>query len=225
MDQIGIIGKPSRKRFQIVNHLEGRQTFRVRIFSHIDEVRLYLKDGKLSGVLFLEDQFEDEHIELMDAWSQEHPDLAILFLVSQITTAQREEMNRYKIPNCTVLDLNYELRDLSGVVRRMVAGEPVILRSHFRFQVSKKAFLFTGPGAPVSIQLVDLSYGGLQARLNGSQVKKGQKIQIKVPLDAGKKGSHIIVGRVAWISPKGFMGMRFDEVVQVKAGSSLALAA
>lgn len=212
MNHIGVVGKPSRKRFQIISTLEGNQTTRVRVFSSLEEVTLWLDKGRLSGLILVEDQFEDRHIELMDDISHSYPQLVILALVSKVRQNQREEFQRYQIPRCTVLDINYELKDLKGVVQRMVRGDQVSLRAHYRYTVSKRAQLITREGPASRIHIVDISAGGLQAKGGDGQTKRGDRVQIKVPKDNGL-GSHMIIGHVAWVNSRGNFGVKFDQVL------------
>ena len=212
MNYIGVVGRPSRRRFQIINKLEGANGTRVQIFSDLEEVSQWLDQSRLSGLILVEEEFEDHHIELMDNIAHNYPQLVILALVSKVNQAQREEFQRYDIPRCTVLDINYELKDLKGVVERMIRGDQVSLRTHYRYTVSKRAHLLTKNGPFSRIHIVDISAGGLQAKGFGRSAQKGERVQIKVPKDSGK-GSHMIIGHVAWVNDKGNFGVKFEQVL------------
>ncbi len=218
MNSIGVVGKPSRHRFKVIEKLENTQSTRVRVFSSLEEVRYWLKRDRLSGLVLVEEFFEDSHIELMDNISHEFPHLVVLALVSRVKQIQRQEFQRYQIPRCTLLDVNFELKDLRGVVQRMIRGEQVAMRAHYRYLVSKRAQLITRAGPTSRIHIVDISAGGLQARGGSQQIRIGECIQIKVPKDDGK-GSYMIIGRVAWVSHKGHFGVKFDQVLN-KSDSS-----
>ena len=224
MNQIGIIGKPSRRRFQVVNKLEGNSSLAVRIFQNFDEVRSYLNSSRLDGLVFVEDTFKDPLIEMMDMVSHSYPELVILCLVSRVESSQREELRRFNIPRCTVLDFNHELKDLKGVVQRMVNGEKVAIRAHYRYAVSKRAQLITKTGPVKKIHIVDISAGGLQAKSLGWVAHQGEKVQIQVPKDNGK-GSHMIVGRVAWLNKRGHFGIKFDQVTSQSNPNSFSASA
>lgn len=210
--QIGLLGQPSRKRFQIANRLQNETQYLIRIFSSISEMRKSLDAGLLSGLILLEDKFQDEHVELMDELAFNYDNLSVLCMVVQISQGQRAELQRYNIKRCTVLDSNHELKDLAGVIERMTKGDQVSLRSHYRFSVSKRAFAVTEKGSTQRIQIVDLSHGGLQAKTSHLVFIAGQKIQIRVPLGDGR-GHHLIFGRIAWVDKKGFLGVQFEQVV------------
>lgn len=211
MINIGVVGRPSRQRFKVVNQLEDAQSTRVRVFSNQDEVKYWLERDRLSGVIFVEEYFEDYHIEIMDSISHDFPHLLVLALVSRVHEEQRQEFQNYQIPRCALLNMNYELKDLKGVVQRMVRGEQIAMRNHHRYTVSKRAQLITQSGPASGIQIVDISSGGLQARGGKKQPQRGERIQIKVPKDSGK-GSHMIIGHVAWANDRGSFGVKFDKV-------------
>lgn len=226
MYQIGIVGKPTRKRFQIVNQLEGSQTFRVRLFSDMQEAKKYLKGEFLSGLILIEETLEDDLIETMDEIIHENQDLAVLCVLSSLTLEQKNDFLTYNIQGASLLDFNRELEDLKGVVRRMLSGDRPVLRSHYRHSVSTRATLISERSRSIQrIQLVDLSKGGLQARLlDVKQLKKGDRVQIQVPFEQ-KNGHHLVIGRVAWINESGYMGVQFDQVTaKVQTDDSRAAA-
>lgn len=212
MKQIGVVGKPSRKRFQVVNKLEGQQSYRVQIFSGTNELQFAMQTESISGLVFVEDEFSDQHMEMMDSISNQYADLVVLCLVSKVNQSQRDEFRRYNIPRSTVLDINHELKDLRGIVDKMVRGDQVALRTHYRYAVSKRAQLIRRTGPASRIQIVDISAGGLQAKGMQGPAQIGEIVQIKVPKDNGA-GSHMIIGRIAWANKRGAFGVQFDQVM------------
>jgi hypothetical protein len=225
MYHIGIVGKPSRRRFQIVNQLEGSHSFRVHIFSSVAEARIYSEGDFGSGLIWVDEHFSDDHIQIMDELTEQFPHFSFLCLVTTLTSTQRDEFQRYAIRGASVLDYNHELKDIKGLCKRMLSGEQRVLREHNRYQVSKSATLFAEKGGgPKRIQLVDISKGGLQARVFEGGHRVGERVQIQVPFDRCA-GGHVVIGRVAWINEKGFLGVRFDQVISKSHASNDAMAA
>ncbi|MBT4762144.1 MAG: PilZ domain-containing protein [Bdellovibrionaceae bacterium] len=209
MYRIGILAKPSAKRFKVKRELQKQTEFHVDVYSDVEDMARVVSENQLQGLVLLVERFSDAHLQHMDELAHKYPELPIAFVTTFISDALRNEAIQLSFRFSTVVDYHFELNNLNNLMRQaIVERESMYIRGFCRFNVNQYAYFETSNGR-IQVNLLDISKGGAKVKLNHAPPKKGTQLTVVIP-SKDKNKSHYFKGVVAWNNLNDFtLGVSF----------------
>lgn len=196
MYQIGIISKPGRELFRVRAELGRHGYYSLLTFTDAISSIQSLKKGQLAAVAVVLPHFSDEQLSLVSKLRAFQPNLPLMFL-SEAPLPEVQEKVR-AIGNAILVSYEVDLADLSGLLMKIIKGQPVFNRNYKRSRALQSASLKTTFAEnPVHSCVLDLAGGGVRLRAFAHELKVGEQVTLKIPLSFLRK-TYEVTAEVVW---------------------------
>lgn len=213
MAHVAVVGKPSRQRFQATNTLQMQMGTQVSIYTSLQEALPVVKSQSIQLVVLLEDEVTDEILMKIDEFSSQYSDSKLICISKDLNSTAREQFRALRLSNCMILDYIYELQDLQPIAKKMLLGEKVYVRKHYRHRTAQMGQIVTSKSRQNSVvKILDMSHSGLRATYRRLNIKIGEAVHLLVAAADGTQ-NHRIVAKVAWVNESSReFGVAFEKV-------------
>lgn len=195
MYQIGILSKPGKTLNTVYSELKKSQFCKPEIFTDSFSMVKALKNDYFNALIILTEDFKPSHIKIIQQIKSRFSKLPILVVTKKPSVAAKIKLVDYK--KTILLNLATEIKDMNGIVIKMINDMHVIPRLANRYRTAQPARFKVESTRTHSAYMLDLARDGACFRLFNKRLAKGDQIQIEVPLPDLKK-THFVQGEVVW---------------------------
>ena len=213
MAHVAVVGKPSRQRFQATNTLQMQLGMHVSIYTSLKEAMPVVENQTVQLVVLLEEKLSDDVLTSIDEFSNQNPDSNMICIAKDLTQTARDQFRSMKLGNCMLLDYNHELEDLQPITKKMLLGQQVYVRKHFRHRTAQMGQVITSKSKQNTVvKILDMSQSGLRGHYRNLRIKSGETVHLLVAAADGTQ-NHRIVAKVAWVNENAReFGVAFEKV-------------
>lgn len=196
-NKILLISKPSYEQRQIISKLDSDPDLDTIVCHTSADSIKKLKEQKISLLVLNIDNFDFKKIKIAENLRNLGFDFPLLTLANSIS------LNAYlkieQMPNTVLLEKPFKVKDLLGLARKLIDGEPVKQQVHKRFNTKQDVKLEVYPeGDIVKSTMTNLSKGGAKFSLDSETlVHIGDIIRMNVSLNSLQK-KYDVHGQVVW---------------------------
>lgn len=195
MYQIGIISQPSRSLILIQSILHQAKGFETSTFTQPWRAAHALQKHSFDALVFHSEKTGVNLDVLNRRIRKIYPQRPVAYIV---THEKGQELRLPKNDNsAVVIDFATELYDAAGIIEKMMNGSAVFHRSTRRFVTAQNAVVVSEDAQRSGARLINLGLRGAQLRVFGRDLKKGDQVQLEVPISSMNR-QRIVPARVIW---------------------------
>lgn len=195
MYHIGILAKQGRTLNSVYSELKKSQFCKPDVFTDSFSLVKALKDNSFHALIILTDEFKPSHIRIIQQIKKRFNNLPVMVVTEKPSIAAKIKLVDFK--KTILLNLSTEMKDMNGIVIKMINDQHVIPRLANRYRTAQPARFKVEAARTHSAFMLDIARDGACFRLFNKKLNKGDQVQIEVPLPDLKK-THIVQGEVVW---------------------------
>lgn len=195
MYQIGILAKQGKTLNSVYSELKKSQFCKPEVFTDSFSLVRALKEDSFHGLVILTDEFKPSHIKIIQQIKTRFKNLPILVATEKPNISAKIKLVDFK--KTILLNLTTEMKDMNGIVIKLINNMHVIPRLANRYRTAQPARFKVESTRTHSAFMLDIARDGACFRLFNKQLRRGDQIQIEVPLPDLRK-THIVQGEVVW---------------------------
>lgn len=219
MYQIGILTKPDRFLLRVRSALAQSDQFKAVVLDRASDSVEILNSQSLDGIIVVLDSFEDLPLEIVRK-------IRLLFQIKpMIITGQKPPLDLVrevsKMKNTILMSSESEVDNISLALQKMFSGKSVKNREFKRHKTMQSATLVGSKHPRAAALLLDLAVGGAQVRSFSGDWKRGDHLDLHIPLPSLNK-IHLLKSEVVWVREERILtqekvssmrlGLRFVDV-------------
>ncbi len=198
MFRIGILARPGRELTIARTEVHRNPFFHVKSYTNAFRAAQALKEQEYDALVMICDEFSTTQTEVVSQIKNRFPDLPLVILTTYSDFGLKSHI--VKFPKTIVLDAKSEMKDTPGVLIKMLNNQAVHNRNTKRYKTNQSASLHSATSQDIHPSwLFNLATNGAQLRVFGKDVRKGDKVNLKIFLPELKK-EHQVEGVVIWAS-------------------------
>jgi len=195
MYRIGILSKESRALTLTRTEISKSPFFEPKIYVHSLNFVKALRDRSLHALVILTEEFRPNHLGIIKQVKKHFPEVPIVIVTEKFESKHKIALVDFK--KTILLNYKLELKDINGILLKMMNDQHVIPRLANRYPASQMARVQIDKDKLHSAWVLNLAQDGACFRVFNRKLKKGDQLRIEVPLPELKK-THVIVGKIVW---------------------------
>lgn len=197
MYKIGVLARPGRDLIIARTEIHKNHLFEVKAYTNAFRAAQGLKTQEYSALVMVADKFGSTQAEIVHQIKKRFPELPLVVVTDGPDFDLKQQVIKYQ--KAIVLDAKTEMRDVPGVLAKMLKNLPVVVRDKQRYRTSQQASLRDSQTTIYPSWLFNLGPTGAQLRVFGKNLKKGEQVRLNVFLPSLNK-EHQVMGEVVWIN-------------------------
>jgi hypothetical protein len=195
MYKIGILAKAGRSLTLARAEMSKSPFFDPH--TYIDSLNFVraLKDNTLQAFVILTEEFRPNHIHIMKQVKKHFPNTPIVIITEKVDSTNKIALADY--PKTIMINFKHELKDLNGILLKLINDVHVIPRLASRFTTGQMARVQIDANKIHSAWVINLAQDGACFRVFNRKLQRGDSIRIEIPLPELRK-IHVIQGKVVW---------------------------
>jgi hypothetical protein len=195
MYHIGILAKQGKALNITFNEIRKSPFFKPQVFTDSFSLVKSLKNNDFDALIILTDEFKPSHIRIIQQVKRRFVELPVMVITEKPSLAAKIKLVDYK--KTILLNLGTETKDINGIVIKLINDMHVIPRLANRYKTAQPARFKVEAERTHTAYMLDVARDGACFRVFNKHFKKGDKINIEVPLPDLKK-THCVKGLVVW---------------------------
>ncbi len=195
MFKIGVLARPGRDLVLARTEIHKNHLFEVKSYTNAFRAAQGLKSQEYSALVMVADTFGSTQAEIVHQIKKRFPELPLVVVTDGPDFDLKQQVVKYK--KAIVLDAKTEMRDIPGVLAKMLKNLPVVVRDNQRYRTSHQVSLHNSDSGICPSWLFNLGTKGAQLRVFGKSLKKGDQVNMQVFLPLLNK-EHQVLGEVVW---------------------------